>query len=241
MSEQLWKTKTSWPLVYNEAITLGRLLSGASIARFGDGEFKIMQGRNCVSQKFDEKLQELLITLVAASDDDIGGRNRERLLTGIPTMDPQGPKFAASWERYIPGWQKFLWPKKEYFSAFISRPDSAPWIACKHYFDSFELLWRDKPVILVRGGGAGLEFILKERAASVETINVPSRDAFASIDAAQKMVEVAAQLSGAKTVFLSAGPMATVLALKLYIAGYQAIDIGHIGKFWRHYELYQAG
>ena len=60
----------------------------------------------------------------------------------------------------------------------------------------------------------------------------PYRDAYASID--RLMAEVLAYKN--HRVILCVGPTATCMADRLAAEGRHAIDLGHIGMFWRAYE-----
>lgn len=214
-----------YPKVIGEFETLRLVCVGHSIARFGDGEFKIAKGGACVSQVADPKLsQELREILV--------GSNKGALIVGIPTMDPDGPK-AGQWARYKNIYPRLLNPKKVYHSAFITRPDSAPWIDTPTYFDEMESLWRDKEVALVGCGERSLkeDFLYETGAKKVFFVKCARRDAYADIDA----LEAAVVLTGAKTAILCAGPTATCLAARLS-KKLHAIDLGHVGMFWRRYE-----
>jgi hypothetical protein len=213
-----------YPRVVNEHLTLAEVLKGRSIARFGDGEFKIAKGGSCVSQIADKKLAEELSSILLAND--------KQCLVGIPTMDPAGPKYDR-WARYKHIYPRQMSPKKEYFSAFISRPDSAPWIDCKEYFDRMQSLWEGREVALVGCGERSIktEFLMDTGAAAVAFIQCPRRDAYAVIDD----LETAVLKSKFDRVILCAGPTATCLAMRLSRKGVHAIDLGHVGMFWRGY------
>lgn len=46
----------TFPRCLSEAETIERAIGGANLARYGDGEFNIAKGGNCVSQKASAKL-----------------------------------------------------------------------------------------------------------------------------------------------------------------------------------------
>ena len=51
-----------YPPCLSEAETIERAIAGANLARYGDGEFNIVIGRNCVSQRGDKSLRKSLST-----------------------------------------------------------------------------------------------------------------------------------------------------------------------------------
>lgn len=213
-----------YPKVANEWDTLRKVLDGYSIARFGDGEFKIASGGQCVSQERSPELSRELARILVH-----GG---PRCLVGIPTMDPEGPKY-GNWAKYREIYARQV-GSIPYFSAFISRPDSARAEAnCAEYFDLLETLWRGEEVTLVGCGERSLtpEFLVSTGAKNVSFVRCPRRDAYRDIEVIEEQVVE----RGLKRVLLCAGPTATCLAVRLSEKGFHAIDLGHIGMFWRAY------
>lgn len=213
-----------YPAVVGEVDTMTEVMKGKSIARFGDGEFKIARGGECVSQMRDRKLTQELSAILTG--------NNPHCIVGIPTMDPEGPKY-HKWARYKDQYPKQLLPKRKYYSAFISRPDSAPWINTPEYFDMLEGLWRGQSVTLVGCGERSLkmDFLYQTGAYAVDFIKCPRRDAYSVID----VIERACMDSPNHRVLLCAGPTATCLADRLSRKGKHAVDLGHVGMFWRPY------
>jgi Glycosyltransferase GT-D fold len=118
------KQAAIYPDVLSEVDTVKRILDGASIARFGDGEFKLVRGADCVSQFFDRNLQAELKAILRDPD--------PRCLVGIPNINGATPK-ADFWAgyRYTAA---LLKPGHQWASSFIARPDSAPWIDTWEYW-----------------------------------------------------------------------------------------------------------
>lgn len=219
--------KASYPKVVNEFDTLACALAGKSLARYGDGEFNLVKGGNCISQKFDPRIKKELSDILLSKT--------EECLVCIPTMDKSGPK-SDRWRKYEREYSRFLRVGKVYGSAFVTRPDSAPWIATDAYFDSVESLWKGKEVALVHCGERSLVPAHLVGAKLVHSVLCPRRDAYERIDE----IEAAVIATGVKTAILCAGPAATCLAHRLSKKGVHAIDLGHIGMFWRRTELYRA-
>lgn len=213
-----------YPHVVDEFSTVIEVCAGASIGRYGDGELKLMLGRDCVSQRADRRLQAELQDLLDAKS--------TTALMGIPTLNKESPKF-ANWHHLSSRFSPFLRAGRTYHSSFISRPDSAPWTNTEKYFDMVQSLWSGKDVIFVGNNVRSLkkEFLEETGAKSVDWVPCPYRDAYATIGHLEKRVM---ELS-AKVVILCVGATATCLAERLAKQGKHAIDLGHIGMFWRRY------
>lgn len=218
------KVSTMYPNVKGEEETLDQVLAGKSIARYGDGEFNLVRGGNCVSQIADEAMQAELRAILKAPHKDC--------IVGIPCLDHRGPKF-KNWSKYQSVYSPHLNPKVTYYSAFITRPDSAPWINTEAFFDKVESLWAGKHVVMVYGSDRSLsaQFRAMKSAADITIIPCPRRDAYAVVDSLEDQILD----TQPNTVLLMCGPTATVLANRLAPKKH-AIDLGHIGMFWRLYE-----
>lgn len=216
----------AYPEVIGEDATLDQVLSGKSITRYGDGEFRLaMGGRSNVSQVNDPKLQQELRDILVT--------RQKFCLIAIPVMDPRSPKWWF-WGKYQNKYPRMLDHKVTYYSQFITRPDSAPHIDVPEFYDRMESLWHEQEVVLVRGSERSL---VEDRypmtlAAKVHPVLCARRDAYREID----RVESEVLALNVNRVLLCAGAMATVLAYRLAKKGLHAIDLGHIGYLWRHYE-----
>ncbi len=210
----------AYPRVVGEFETLACVLDGMSIARYGDGEFNLVRGGNCVSQRRVPGIQTELQNILKSHD--------KRLLVAIPRLDPRSPK-NVNWVKCCSHYYSYLAEGKEYFSAFITRPDSAPWIATDQYFDAIERLWKGKDITMVYGSQRSLsaDFPAMASAKSITVVETDYAHTYPRIDAIERQIHKA----GNKTVLLMCGPTATCLASRL--AGtHHAIDLGHIGMWW---------
>jgi len=217
-------TAIRYPNVVDEFDTLNRVCAGASIARYGDGEFNLVRGGNCVSQRKAPGVQVELQNILKSNDPN--------LLVAIPRLDPRSPK-NVNWDKCCKQYFTYLSPKKQYFSAFITRPDSAPWIATKEYFDQIESLWAGKDITMVYGSKRSLsaEFPAMQSAKSISVVETDYAHTYFKIDLLVRGV----QLMKNRTVLLMCGPTATCLAARL-AGDFHAIDLGHIGMWWRAYD-----
>lgn len=205
---------TSYPRVLGESETLDRVLAGASLSRYGDGELKMCEGAGIKSQDHDPRLQARLNEILKDSG---------HCLVGIPNIHSKTPK-----ER----WQKFavysrLLVDRPYVSAFITRPDSAPWIDTDDYWQRVESLWVGHDVTLVRGKTKSLVAEDLIGAKSVTEIIAPPNSAWSEYGSLMKRIGTPSRA------LICLGPTATVMAVDLCARGVHAIDLGHIGMFLR--------
>lgn len=216
---------TEYPRVVNENDTLDAVLSGKSITRYGDGEFRLaMGGRANVSQVAHPRLREELCEILVT---------RQRFcLVAIPDMNPESPKWWF-WKKYQHKYPRMLDHKITYYSQFITRPDSAPVIDVPEFYDRMESLWAGQEVVLVRGSERSLVEgrAPMDLAKKVHPVMCARRDAYQEID----RVESEVLALNVNRVLLCAGAMATVLTYRLAKKGLHAIDLGHIGYLWRFY------
>ncbi len=229
----------NFPKCLSEAETLERAIAGQNLARFGDGEFSIARGGHCVSQKGDKSLAKELR--------DILEKAPSGCLPCLP--DPYGgtPK-KANWQKFEKADLKL--GDQQFGSAFISRPDSAPWIDTPEYWQRMRTLWAGKDVTLVLGSQRSLRSDMIADAASVREVwgtyrdaydarGIPSDkrnhpDALLTVD---ELIEAVGKPSG--PVLLCLGPTATVMAARLAARGVYAVDLGHLGLFMRSAGAYR--
>ena len=232
-----------YPVVMSEDDTLDDALAGGNLARYGDGELSLALGRDCVSQAADKTLAaELRRILVAPSSPTV--------LPCIPNVFAKGTK--PAWAKYAAEKYVALYAKGQHYgSAFITRPDSAPWIDRPDYWAKVEALWKGRRVVLVKGTERSLRLDMMQSAAQVVELDAPSRDAWAVAADLQRQIEVAhaeqvalhfeASLDNRlpveaerPIVLLCVGATSTVLADRLAALNIHAVDAGHVGMFARH-------
>lgn len=206
--------------VEGEFETVRELLKGKSLARFGDGEMKVMEkGRYTRETVVNHDLAQELRDVAAHSHPDC--------LVGIPTMDPRGQKF-NNWLRHETRLSKFfnIGTGVKYYSAFISRCDSAGWIECREYYDLISQLWIDKPsVVVVAEHENKLLVHMQSVHPKVKHIKCPSFRAYSDIH----RLEAGVLKAKPSIALLSCGVTATCLANRLAGKGIQTIDMGSIG------------
>jgi len=205
--------------VLSEDETIDAALRGMSLSRYGDGELRLCLGKSAASQSPDPKLQRELKQILAGPT---------KSLVCIPNPDSRSPK-AVNWQGYATKKFMALYGQEQYGSAFITRPDSAPWIDRPDYWTKVEDLWRNKSVTLVVGDGKSIttEQLVKD-GANVRVVFTPRQHAYATID---QIEEEIARPAG--PILMCVGATATVLAERLAKKDLHAIDLGHIGMFMR--------
>jgi hypothetical protein len=214
---------SGYPIVRDEIETLRRVCAGASIARYGDGEFKICRGGDAVAQRWTTGIQQRLRAILHESG---------ACMVGIPNLNTDALDQMTDQKREF--WQKHtvfsdLLVGRPYASAFITRPDSAPRINTPEYWQQVESLWLGQDVTLVRGSSKGLTCDDLVGAGQIREIVGPRQHAFEEYDA------LMARIGTPKRALLCLGPTATVMAVDLCAKGVHAIDLGHIALFVRKY------
>lgn len=204
-----------YPHVLSEHETLQQVINGRSLARYGDGEFKMACGNPIKSQEHHPKLQKRLREILIDSGE---------CLVGIPNINSKTPKvdFWSKQRRFAP-----LLVDRPYVSSFVTRPDSAPWINEPGYWAMLESLWLGQDVTVVRGSSKSLTADDLTGARTVTEILAPRQHAFAAYD------ELMERIGTPKRALLCLGPTATVMAVDLCKKGVHAIDLGHGGMFLR--------
>ena len=217
-----------YPEILTEDETIDLAIGGASLARFGDGEWRCAIGGGCTSQMPDANLARELQTMLLRP---------KNCLVCLPGLN--GPR-RESWMRYAEArYIKYALSPAPYGAAFITRPDNAPWIDRPDYWDKVRQLWRGKDVILVSGDKKSITTeMIGTEATSVREVIGPRQHAYAAIHRIEDEILLLNSQKPAR-VLLCLGAAATVLAYRLSLAGLHALDLGHIGMFMRHAGAYR--
>lgn len=201
-----------------------------SLARYGDGEFKLCKGKNQISQPPGEAIGKRLRGILKSDD--------ENLLVGIPNIFNK-ESFLRMPEDKQHFWKSYCGDKtvnllqldKQYVSSFVTRVDSAPGINTVAYWHAWMSVWSGKRVLLVKGARCGFNKANPlETAAEVFTWIGPDIDAFSKYDEILKQVVAEVKEKEIDLVVLSLGPTATILAADLSSIGIWALDLGHFGQ-----------
>lgn len=210
-----------YPAVLSEALTIQRALDGANLARFGDGELKLIRGRDAKSQRHHPDLERALRQVLKD--------HRGRVLPCIPNIAGGKSPKEQFWAPYRAARVVQVYDRGAFYgSSFVTRPDSAPVPFDAAYWRLVRRLWVGQSVVVVGGSGKSLKATDLDGALDVEEIEAPRQHAW---DAHGELLE---RLKGERRrVFLCIGATATVLAWELAAHGVHALDLGHLGIFMR--------
>lgn len=192
-----------------------------SLARFGDGEFKLIIGENISFQKYEPKLAQRLADILRNENDNV--------LVGITDTFGYCPveyhrKIMLACRETLYKYMNF---SKPYANADVTRRLNFVSDEQGHdYYNKLMSLWNNKNIITVEGEGSrlGIGNILFDNAKSVKRILGPIKDAFSRYD---EILEECLKQPKDALFILALGPAATVLADDLSKAGYRALDMGH--------------
>jgi hypothetical protein len=214
----------------DEFATIRSLLkSRDSLARYGDGEFKIACGGGCVSQDKNSDLTQRLKSIL--SDPPAGLTVAIPRIVGRYDLWHAAPKLYEFWNRIsrTPDYVALLSDRVRYGSSFITRLDNAPHIHCADYWRAVQKLFDKDDVVVVSGQYKDAVRQIVGMAKSVQHIAVPGRDAWKEYGAIR---DQCMRFGSGTTFYLSCGPTATVLAADLCAAGFRALDMGAMHRFW---------
>lgn len=211
----------AYPRVLSEEETLDRLVAGASIARFGDGELKICCGGATrthldPSPKLVDELREILVNPAP------------RLMPAIPHPRAVAKRW-ASWDGQSRNWAKLMSSGIEYGSAFVGRPKVAPWVETPEHKARFRDVWRGRPVIAVAPPAHPIARWLAQDATVLEWIECPALEAYSAIDELER--RALKHCRPGLVAVICAGPAAKPLANRLAWRGVQSIDLGRGAGF----------
>lgn len=211
------------PKILNSDKSLDELItSGKSIARYGDGEFKLIMGENIGFQKSHPELTRRLKEILKNDNDNV--------LVGIVDIFGYCPniymkKIVMLCRETL---YKYINFNKTYVDASLARrfvfPTEEQGV---EYYNKIKSLWNNKDVVIVEGAGSrlGVGNDLFEGAKSIERILCPIKNAFSKYDV---ILSECLKQPEDKLFILALGPTATLLAVDLAEKGYRALDIGHL-------------
>jgi hypothetical protein len=219
-----------YPRVIDEHETVRAIIRHrASIARYGDGEFKLCLGRSAIAQAYDPELSRRLREILI--------EDNPLLMVGIPRIvnrsDWPTPAKGIFWGRYAaPRITSLLAPGRPYFSSFITRPDSGSGLYEVEYWQLVKQIWAGRRLTIVKGEGTGLDkrpALFAGADGPPNLILGPKTNAWRVYRGllAEAMREPVENL-----ILISLGPTATVMAADLALRGRQALDLGHMGMFY---------
>ncbi|MCS4226493.1 GT-D fold domain-containing glycosyltransferase [Sphingobacterium sp. BIGb0165] len=227
-----FKTILPFPKIYSNVETLEKLISSnVSMARFGDGEFHMInQTENLGFQTVDDQLSQRLREIL--------GSDTEGCLICVPyglrSVQHLNPRGRFFWKQFIVFHYRKYIPyfnfAKPYYDACVTRP-YIDWLdksKSANFFEQLKQLWQGRRILLVEGqmSRLGVGNDLFGNATVVDRIITLSQNAFSVYD--RLLAETIRFAANYDLVLVALGPTATVLAYDLSLAGIQALDIGHV-------------
>jgi glycosyltransferase family protein len=220
------------PLIKTADETLDKILEqGASLSRFGDGEFVLMGGGRIHYQQRSPELAARLKEVIAS--------RLPNLLIALPpcfgSLDDYLPPVADFWVKCMARKRQTIYTyldmERDYYNAFVSRiyiqniKTDEHYARCAAYYEKVKRIWTGRDVVICEGEGTrfGMFNDLLEGAASITRVLCPARNAF---DRYRDIRAAFERISKDKLVLIALGPTATVLSNDLCAAGFQALDIG---------------
>lgn len=204
-----------------------------SLCRFGDGEFSIMAGKSrqkfqCTDPTLSNRLQAVLHS------------QHKKILIAIPDMYGDLSKYNIDGKynirKYLTNTVRsqhyaLLDMTRTYSNSHLTRPyamfadnrSDAP----HRRFDQLRKIWDQRKLLIIEGEHTrmGIGNDLFSNAIDIQRILGPAEHAFNRYD---DLLNTALQQDKTRLILIALGPTATVLAYDLAIAGFQALDIGHI-------------
>lgn len=243
--DQRNQEQVSYPIIRSAREAIEEVIQkGKSLVRFGDGEFATMEGQirakfqTEVDQKLAQRLYEVLRNqeenIVTAIADNYGNLDKYTINSQREIRMYMTPEVRKSHMR-------LLLPGKVYYNAYLSRPyalyadkDAQK---MKEKFLHLRGLWEKRDCVFIEGEKTrmGVGNDLFKNAKSIARILAPAENAFKVYE---RLFYIAKQCKKDVLFLLALGPTATVLAYDLAMAGYQALDIGHLDL---EYEWYLQG
>lgn len=214
--------------ILNTEESLRLIKNGKSIARLGDGELDIIKGKSFPFQRYEPQLVTRLVEIL--------GRKQDFCLVGIPdainnfdNLTQESEEFwVDNMYRTRNAWIEYLNEGMIYCTANITRlymryKDKSK---CKMYFDMLKDIYKNKDVIICEGEKtrAGVGNDLLDGCKSIQRLICPAENAFDKYD---EIFNSLKEIGKNKTILLSLGPTATVLAYDLAKEGYHAVDTGN--------------
>ena len=238
--DMLYVQRHKPPQVLSIADTLEKVArEQLSVSRFGDGEIKLVAGKDISFQRSDDRLQKKLTQVLSSND--------EGFLVCLPDVfadrsyliDGASLHWKKHLAQYRREWYAHILPDKAYGNSFLSRcyyilRDKSQ---CGEYFRMMRRIWDGQDILLVEGEKSrlGVGNDLFDNARSVCRILGPVENAWTRYDA---LFEAAKRYGRNKLILLALGPAATVMSYALFQAGYHAVDLGHADI---EYEWFLAG
>lgn len=243
IADRINRNNYQFPNIKSSVEALNRIIEErCSVCRYGDGEFEtIFARKRAFFQSPDEKLGNRLKEILNCQNEKI----MICVADNYGCLDKYTEKAADMIRTYMTesvrkDHYNVLDMNRVYYDAYVSRPyilyeDKS--VADK-IFELWKLIWNDQQIVFVEGEFTrnGYKNDLYANAKTIERVLCPAENAWDKYD--EIVSYIVDNVSKEKLILISLGPTATVLAYDLHMAGFRAIDLGHLDN---EYEWYQRG
>ena len=218
--------------VSSDEETLSEIINNnKSIARYGDGEFRLIFGYDIGFQKYNKTLSHKLLEILNSNDKNLLiGINIITNYEYIERYTNSSKNFYLQWIEYNKlKIGKILNKTKKYYSSIITRfyIEYKNKTRASEYIVMLKKIWDKKDILIIEGKksrlGVGNDLINNSN--SIKRIICPSKNAFFVYD---KIINETKKINKNILILIALGPTSTVLAYDLNRLGYQAIDVGHV-------------
>ncbi|NSD75371.1 DUF1792 domain-containing protein [Faecalicatena fissicatena] len=239
--------KIGVPLIMSIDETLDKIMKDkCSVCRYGDGEFKLMDGDKIFFQEGNENLGKRLREVIYSNQDNIliciptflDRRHPVINMNNNLTLTREEKKRKKNALKYMDNilaerrsqWYKYFDMKRLYGNSLVSRfyaevyddQKSAGWI------EKWKKIWSGRKLLIVEGEltrlGVGND--LFDDVVNIRRVLCPSKSAFSVYDKILRNVLEVHEKE--ELILIALGPTATILAYDLAEKGVQALDVGHI-------------
>ena len=232
------------PEVKNEIDTINDIITNKkSIIRFGDGELKLVRDENCSLDlgfaKNSNRMRNTLIEILN-NDDEVyvailniykGNIHKLRCIEDRNDND----WYLSFLERHYEC-LKYYKPSKQYYSAFIFRPQFPIGLLNEEYINLFKKIWENKKICIINNN----EYIKYEsifnNVVDCKFIKCKERNA---LDDDELIMNQSLQLDKDVLFIIMAGPAAKIWCWELTKKGYQCIDCGNIETWCKEFNIYE--
>lgn len=248
--KRLWDLHTKYRLsIMNSENTIKYIRKHrCSIARYGDGEFRLMMNVSNLNLAFQSQSPQLAERLLA-----VFRKSNPALLICIPRyfnstkgLKDESKQFWLEWGKKNQNQINIVnlirynsTTKRKFGDSLISRPymDMKTTALADRVFPQLKRLWEAEDILILEGEltRLGVENDLFSNAKSVKRILAPAINAF---DVYDEIRQVVLDNYNGELLLIALGPTATVLAADFAEEGIWALDIGHIDI---EYEWYLKG
>lgn len=218
--------------IYNDDETLNEIINkNKSIARYGDGEFKFIFGRNIGFQKYDKGMSKRLLDILNSKEENLLiGINAPYKQRNLNRLNLHGKNYYKAWFRRFRFRLARILKNKVYYSSTITRfyMDLKSKRRVPDFIKRLKKIWDKRDVVIIEGEKSrlGIGNNLFDNMNSIQRIICPVTNAFNRYNEILNTVKT--KITKNRLILIALGPTATILAYDLYKLGYQAIDVGHI-------------